>query len=388
MGLLERVGWHRPPSSVEDVRTVARRRLPRPVFDFIDGGAEDELTLTENRAALKRLRFQPQALTDVSVRSQRISVLGLDLEIPVLLAPAGLARLAHPDGEVAAARAAGAVGTVFTLSTASSASIEEVAGASTGPLWLQLYVWRDRGATRELVQRADAAGYHSLCFTIDVAMSGQRERDLRNGLTIPPRPAGSTLVHYARHPMWLRHALLSSPITFANFLGAAPGQGDSAVALAKYVNSQLNPAMSWDDLQWLRETWQRPLLVKGVMTPADARRAVDLGADAVVVSNHGGRQLDGLPATIDVLPEIVDAVGDRAEVLLDSGVRRGADVIKALALGARAVLVGRPYLYGLAMDGEAGAVQVLRMLAAEIDRVQALLGVPDLKSLPPGLIRR
>jgi len=387
MSLLQRVGWRRPPASVEDVRAIARRRLPRPVFDFIDGGAEDEVTLADNRAGFERFRFQPQALTDVSVRSQRVTVLGLELELPVLLAPAGLARLAHPGGEVAAARAAAAAGTVFTLSTAASASIEEVAAASKGPLWLQLYVWSDRGATRDLVARADAAGYHSLCFTIDVPMSGQRERDLRNGLTIPPRPAGSTLVEYARHPAWVRHALLGSPITFANFLGATPGQGDGAVALGKYVNSQLNPSMSWDDLQWLRETWQRPLLVKGVMTAGDARRAVDLGADALIVSNHGGRQLDGLPATVDVLAEIVDAVGDRAEVLLDSGVRRGADVVKALALGARAVLVGRPYLYGLAMSGEAGALQVLRMLAAEIDRVQALLGVPDVRSLHPGFIR-
>ncbi len=385
---LESIRWRRPAVGITDVREVARRKLPRPVFDFIDGGAENELTLRSNESAFASLGFVPQALTDVSKRSQRVRVLGLDLPSPVLLAPAGLARMAHRDGEIAAARAAARAGTVYTLSTAASASIEEVAAACSGPLWLQLYVWSDRGATAALVDRARAAGYHALCFTIDVPLSGRRERDVRNGLTIPPKPAGSTWHHYARHPLWVRQALLGSPITFRNFIDSDAGGGNSAVALGNYVNSQLNPSMSWDDLRWLREAWSGPLLVKGIMSAHDAREVVKVGADAVVVSNHGGRQLDGLPATIDVLPEIVDAVAGDAEVLMDSGVRRGSDVVKALALGARAVLVGRPYLYGLAMDGEDGALRVLEMLRDEIDRVQALLGVPDLKQMHRGLVRR
>lgn len=381
---LESIGAIRPAASVHELRTAARRSIPRPVFDFIDGGAEDERTLRANATDFGRLTFRPRPLTDVSARSQRTTVLGLDLPSPVLLSPCGLARLAHTGGEVSAARAAAAFGTVFTLSTAASCSVEEVAAACSGPKWFQLYVWQDRDATLALVDRARDAGYQALCFTIDVPLSGQRERDIRHGMTIPPKPAPRSLVHYARHPQWVRGALLGNPITFRNFVGREGG--DSAVALGTFVNSQLNPSMSWDDLVWLREIWSGPLVVKGVMRGEDARRAVDLGADAVIVSNHGGRQLDGLPSTISVLPEIVAAVGADAEVYLDGGVRRGSDVVKALALGARACMVGRPWLYGLAADGEAGVTRVLELLSSEIDRVQALLGVTSLSELSPDLL--
>ena len=381
---LESLGVTRPAASIHELQATARRRIPRPVFDFIDGGAEDERTLRANEADFGRLTFRPRPLTDVSVRSQRTTVLGVDLPSPVMLSPCGLARLAHTGGEVAAARAAAAFGTVFTLSTAASYSVEEVAEACSGPKWFQLYVWTDRDATLDLVERARAAGYQALCFTIDVPQSGRRERDLRHGMTIPPRPAPRSLVHYARHPQWVRGALIGNPITFRNFVGQAGG--DSAVALGTFVNSQLNPSMSWEDLVWLREVWRGPLVVKGIMRGEDARRAVDLGADAVIVSNHGGRQLDGLPSTISALPEVVEAVSTDAEVYLDGGVRRGSDVVKAVALGARACMVGRPWLYGLAAAGEAGVTHALQLLSQEIDRVQALLGVTEMSQLTPAML--
>jgi L-lactate dehydrogenase (cytochrome) len=380
---LRSTGVTRPPASVAELRAGARRRLPSPVFDFIDGGAEDEITRRANLADFGELRFRPKALVDVSARSQRTNVLGLELSSPILLSPCGLARLAHSDGELAAARSAARHETVFTLSTAASFSLEEVAQASHGPLWFQLYVWKDRSATAALVERARLAGYQALCFTIDVPLSGRRERDIRNGMTIPPRPAPRTLTSYARHPLWLRSAL-GDPITFRNFVGQ--GAGDSAVALGTFVNNQLNPSMNWDDLSWLRGLWDGPLIVKGVMTGAAARRAVDLGADAVVVSNHGGRQLDGLPSTVSALPEVVAAVHDDAEVYLDGGVRRGSDVIKALALGARACMIGRPWMYGLAAGGERGVDAALSLLRNEIDQVQALVGVPDTRDLGPDIL--
>jgi L-lactate dehydrogenase (cytochrome) len=383
--VLRDLGVVRPAVSVDELRSAARRRLPRPVFDFIDGGAEDERTLRANSADFGALAFRPNALVDVSLRDQETSVLGERVASPVLLGPCGLARLAHHDGETAAARAAAEFGTVFTLSTASSVSIERVAASGPGPRWFQLYVWTDRDATRQLVERARAARYQALCFTIDVPLSGQRERDLRNGMTIPPRPAPRTVLHWARHPRWVQRALLGDPITFANFLGQAAS--NSAVSLGSLVNSQLNPSMCWDDLSWLRELWDGPLVVKGVMSGAAARRAVDLGADAVVVSNHGGRQLDGLPSTISVLPEVVGAVGADAEVYLDGGVRRGSDVVRALALGARACLVGRPWMYGLAAGGQAGVSRALRIVSAEIDRTLALIGVTKAADLTPDVLR-
>jgi L-lactate dehydrogenase (cytochrome) len=383
--VLQDMGVKRPAVSVEELRSGARRRIPRPVFDFIDGGAEDERTLRANSSDFGRLSFRPNALVDVSVRDQTTTVLGESVPSPVLLGPCGLARLAHHGGEVAAARAAAEFGTVFALSTASSLSIEQVAAVGPGLRWFQLYVWTDRDATRELVERARRAKYQALCFTIDVPLSGQRERDLRNGMTIPPRPAPRTLLHWARHPRWVQRALLGDPITFGNFLGQAAS--NSAVSLGSLVNSQLNPSMCWDDLSWLRELWDGPLVVKGVMSAAAARRAVDLGADAVVVSNHGGRQLDGLPSTISVLPEVVAAVGADAEVYLDGGVRRGSDVVKAVALGARACLVGRPWMYGLAAGGQAGVSRALQVLSDEIDRTLALIGVTRVADLALDVLR-
>ena len=339
--------------TVEDVRARARRRLPRMVFEFVDGGAGDEVTLRANRSAFEPWVFRPRMLVDVSERDQRVTVLGEELSLPVIFSPAGLLKLVHRDGELGAARAAAAAGTVFTLSTGSSYTIEQVAEAASGPQWFQLYLWSDRSVIEGLVERAKAAGYRALCLTVDVPVVSRRERDIRNGMRIPPRPTAANALDTLRRPDWLLGYLRDRDITFANFTEL--GLGTSATALGTFTNTKMvNPGQSWEDLDWLRELWSGPLLVKGVLTGDDARQAVDRGADAVVVSNHGGRQLDGAPGALAALPEVVAAVGDRTEVLLDGGVRRGADVVKAVALGARAVMMGRPYVYGLGAGGGTG----------------------------------
>jgi isopentenyl diphosphate isomerase/L-lactate dehydrogenase-like FMN-dependent dehydrogenase len=308
--------------------------------------------------------------------------------MPIGLGPAGLARVAHYEGEVAAARAAGEAGTVFTLSTGSSRTIEEVAQASSGPVWFQLYLWRDPEVIEALVRRAAAAKYRALVLTVDVPIIGQRERDLRNGFTLPPRLTARNAVDMVRRPRWLAGLVRGRPLTFANFVDV-PGRGRSAVELGKYVNVEMmNPGATWDTFRWLRGIWNGPLAIKGTLHPLDARRAVDLGADAVVVSNHGGRQLDGAVAALDALPAIADAVAGRAEVLFDSGVRRGTDVVKALALGAQAVLIGRPYVMGLGAGGAAGVASVLAALRSELDRALALVGCPDASQLSREFVTR
>jgi L-lactate dehydrogenase (cytochrome) len=373
--------------TVDDARRLARRRVPKAIFDFVDGGAEDEGAVAGNRTGFTAHQLVPRTLVDVSERQLAVDVLGERVSLPVLLAPAGLARLLHPEGELAAARAAARCGTVFALSTGSSCSIEEVAGAGSGPKWFQLYLWKDRDVVANLVERAARSGYRALCLTVDVPMVGQRDRDLRNGMTIPPRITPRNVVSAAVRIPWTVGFLRGRPITFENFLGMGT-HGDSATSLGAFVNKEMiNPAQQWQDLEWLRELWKGPLAVKGVMHPDDARRAADLGADAVVVSNHGGRQLDATAPTISVLPDVVAAVGERVEVYLDGGVRRGTDVVKALALGARAVLVGRPYMFGLGAAGEEGVVRVLEILRAEVDRCLALLGCPDVTKLDRGYLR-
>jgi L-lactate dehydrogenase (cytochrome) len=375
--------------NIDDLRRLARRRLPRAVYDFIEGGAGDELTVTRNRAAFERLLFEPRVLVDVSKREQSTVVLGERLATPVILSPTGMAGLSWPRGEVAAARGAHDVGTIYTLSTHSSCSIEEVAAEAPGPLWFQLYVWQSRDLTRSFVERARAAGYRALLLTVDVQVISRRERDLRNGFTIPPRVSARNVVDTLRRAGWVRRVLMGQRrLTLANLVGAPGAPRTDIVTLAGVANRQVDPSISWADLAWFRSLWSGPLLLKGVMTVADARRAAEHGIDGLVVSNHGGRQLDGTRATIEALPEIVDAVGNRMEVLLDGGVRRGADVVRALALGARAVMVGRPYLYGLATGGQAGVRRALEILANEVDHVLALTGVPRVADLEPSLVRR
>ena len=375
--------------SIDDLRRLARRRLPRAVYDFIEGGAGDELTVTRNRAAFERLLFEPRILVDVSKREQSAVVLGERVATPVILSPTGMAGLSWPKGEVAAARGAHDAGTIYTLSTHSSCSIEEVAAGAPGPLWFQLYVWQNRDLTRSFVERARAAGYRALLLTVDVQVISRRERDLRNGFTVPPRVTARNVVDTLRRAGWVRRVLMGQRrLTLANLVGAPGAPRTDIVTLAGVANRQVDPSISWADLAWFRSLWSGPLLLKGVMTAADARRAAEHGIDGLVVSNHGGRQLDGTRATIEALPEIVDAVGNRMEVLLDGGVRRGADVVRALALGARAVMVGRPYLYGLATGGQAGVRRAIEILANEVDHVLALTGVPRVADLDPSLLRR
>ena len=373
--------------NIEDLRRGARRHLPRAVFDYIDGAAEDELTLRRNQAAFKRLTFRPRVLVDVSQVDQSTTVLGQRLESPLILAPTGLCGMAAYRGEVLAARAAVRSGSIFTLSTMSAVSIEDVAREAPGRHWFQLYVWRDRDLTRSLVERAHAAGYTALVLTVDVPVLGQRERDLRNGATIPPRVTLRNALDSAQKLGWLWRMARNPWIDFANVKDAVRGSQGGAFALGRYVNEQFDASVDWDDLAWFRSLWPGPMAIKGIMTGEDARRAAEAGVDAVIVSNHGGRQLDGLPAAIDALPEVADAVRGRAELILDGGVRRGSDVVKALALGARACMIGRPYLYGLGAGGQAGAERTISILRAEIARTLALLGRPTLADLDRTAVR-
>jgi L-lactate dehydrogenase (cytochrome) len=353
--------------------------LPRIIFDFVDGGAEGEVTLRKNETALNEIEFRPRVLVDVSHRDLTTTVLGKRLSLPVIFGPAGLQGLLHRSGEPAAARAAGEFGTIYVLSAGSSYSLEDVRAASEGPLWFQLYLWGDRDRCEDMVCRARDAGYSALCLTVDTAVGGKRERDLRNGMTVPFRVTGRNVLDIARRPRWLPAAYASLRRHNGNF-PTVDGGRSGALGTAAWTTRMMNASATWDELRWLRASWQGGLVVKGILTPEDARRAVHAGADAIVVSNHGGRQLDGTPASIEALPRIAAAVGDEIEILVDSGFRRGSDVVKALALGARACLVARPYLFALAAGSE-GPVRVLEILKSEIDTTLALLGVSSLAEL-------
>lgn len=363
--------------SVEEFRRAARHALPPMVFDFVDGGAQDERTVSGNEAGFQDWWLRSQILNDVSMRSQSTKVLGHSLPTPLILAPAGLAGLVWPKGEAVAAMAASKAGIPFVVSTASSCSIEEVRDAADGLLWLQLYLWRDREVTGGLVDRAKNAGYDAICLTVDVPLSGSRERDLRNGMTIPPHIGLRNSLGVLSRPRWMMQ-MARSPVTFAN---VSEGQRGRTLALGAYVNSQLNPSASWEDLKWLRSKWTGTLIVKGVLDAESAGRLIDEGVDAIIVSNHGGRQLDGVIPAITALPEIVGAVGGRIPVLMDGGIRRGSDVIKAVALGASAVLFGRPYLWGLAAGGSDGVTRIIQILQSEVDRDLALLGTPTISEI-------
>ena len=360
--------------NIEDLRRLARRRLPRGVFNYIDGGAEDEVTLRANADAFRRWNFAPRVLADVSRVDTSVTLLGRPLPFPLVLAPTGFARMADPEGELAVARAAARARLPFSLSTVATRSIEEVAAAADGTLWFQLYVLRDRGLVRELVQRAAAAGYQALMPTVDIPVPGRRERDVRHGFTLPPQLGLGTIVDGIRHPGWTWRFIRSDPIVFSNVGSGAVGDGSTPVALSSLINSLFDPAFTWRDLAWLREIWEGALVVKGIQTVADARLAADHGCDAIVLSNHGGRQLDGAPPVLDLVAPVVDAVGDKAAVICDGGVRRGGDIVKALALGARACMAGRAYLYGLGAGGEAGVDYAIALLADEMARTMALLG--------------
>ena len=370
-------------ASVEDLRRVARRRLPRGVFDYIDGGAEDETTLRANVQAYRRLTFSPRVLRDVSEVDTSSTLLGRPMPFPLVLAPTGFTRIAHPDGELAVARAAKRAGVPYSLSTLGTRSIEEVAAVGSDRLWFQVYHWKDRDLVAELVRRSAAAGYEALCLTVDTAVLGRRERDVRRGFTLPPKVGLSTIFDGIVHPGWSWQFLTSEPIVFANVAGMGDLDGTNAISLAEYVGEQFDPALSWDDIGWLREHWEGPIVLKGIQSVADARIAADHGVEAIAISNHGGRQLDSAPAALDLVPDVAEAVGGTIEIICDGGARRGSDIVKALALGADAVMVGRPYLYGLGAAGEAGVDQVLTNFASEMKRTMQLIGCASVKDLGP-----
>jgi isopentenyl diphosphate isomerase/L-lactate dehydrogenase-like FMN-dependent dehydrogenase len=371
--------------SVADLRRLAARRLPRAVFDFIDGGAGDEVTLRDNEAAFDAWQLVPRVAVDVSRRSTATDVVGRRSELPFWLAPTGLAGFFWPSGEIAAASAAAAAGIPFCLSTNSVASLERVAEAvPDGDRWFQLYFLKDRDWMTSLVSRAKAAGYRVLCMTVDLPVQGRRERDVRNAFTVPLRPRAATVLDLARRPRWVASALLSPP-RFGNFEGSAPTAGFTSVA--QHVSSLFDPSVTWDDIARIRDLWQGPMVIKGILHPDDAEKAVALGAGAVIVSNHGGRQLDHVPAPITVLPEIVSAVGGRAQVILDGGVRRATDILKARALGASSCSIGRAFLWGLCAGGQEGVERAITILRDELDNAMTLLGTARIEDVSAGHVR-
>ena len=374
--------------NVDDLRLLAKRRLPGGVFDYFDGAAEDEVTKVENSSAFSKVELRPRVLVDVSSIDTSTTIMGQPVPFPIALSPTGFTRIAHPDGELAVARVAGAVNLPYTLSTLGTRSIEEVAKVATGPLWYQLYVWKDRGLSRELVERARDNGYKAIMLTVDTPVFGRRERDVRRGFTLPPKIGLETFVDGILHPKWTWDFVRSEPITFSAVAGRKSVDGSTAVTLSDYVNSQFDPTLSWKDLDWIREVSGLPLMLKGIQSVEDAKLAVELGVDAIALSNHGGRQYDGAPAPVALLPRVVDAVGESIEVLVDGGVRRGSDVVKACALGARAVMFGRPYLYGLGAGGEMGVRWAIDHITSGVTRTMGLIGETSITKLSPGVVTR
>jgi L-lactate dehydrogenase (cytochrome) len=360
--------------NMKDLRQLARRRLPAPFFHYLEGGSDDEWTLRRNTSAFDDYQLMPNYLRDVSSINLRTRVLGLDLELPVILAPTGGTRMFHHHKDLGVARAAEKYGALYTLSTMGTTTLEDVAAATAAPKMFQVYVFRDRELTREFLQRCKDAHYNALCLTVDTAVAGNRERDLVHGLTLPPRPNLRSAWGFATRPAWCWHYLLQPDLRFANVEHRVKSGAGGSSSIMQYVNEQFDPSLTWKDVEWLRQQWEGPLVIKGIQSVGDARMARDAGADAVMISNHGGRQLDGAPAPIDSLRPIRDALGSDLELIVDGGVRRATHVLKALALGADAVSIGRPYLYGLAAGGQAGVERVLEIFKCELERNMALLG--------------
>jgi L-lactate dehydrogenase (cytochrome) len=363
-------------TNIEDLRQLARRRVPRAIFDYIDRGSYDEISYKANSADLKAIRFRQRVLIDADNRSLATTMLGEKVAMPVAISPTGLTGLMHGDGEILAARAAEAAGIRFTLSTMSICSIEDVRGATKAPFWFQLYVFRDRGFSESVIERAKAAGCTALFVTVDLPLRGQRHADIKNGLEVPPKLTLRNALDIATKPSWALSVLMGKRKSFGNIDAYLSNKG-GVWAAGRWANDNFDASLSWKDVAWVRKIWPGKLVLKGVLDPEDAKRAADMGADAIVVSNHGGRQLDGAPSTITALPRIADAAGDRIEVLFDGGVRSGQDVLKALALGARGCMIGRAYLYGLAAMGEAGVTKALSLIADELRVSMSLTGVQD-----------
>src|ERR1700727_2125956 len=367
--LMDKTTLERKGYSTAALRALARQELPRMLFDMVDGGAGDEITMRNNEAALAAIEVVPTLLAGAPIRDQSVELFGAKLPSPVIIGPTGLAGLLWPHAELAAARAAGRFGTIYCTSHASTATIEEIGAATAGPKLMQVFLYKDRGLTAEFTARAAAAGYEGLILTVDNQVMAGRDRDARNGMSFPLRWGPRSVVDFLSRPGWLLRMRETPSPTFVNY-----GKRTSIGAFGPLMNEQLDPDVGWSDVERLREQWRGPLLLQGILHPGEAREAINRGADGIIVSNHGGRQLDGAVASIRALPGIVDAVGGRAPVLVDGGFRRGIDVVKALALGAHAVMLGRPHLWGVACAGEDGVFWALELFRREIDRVLALGG--------------
>jgi L-lactate dehydrogenase (cytochrome) len=363
-------------TNVEDLRQLAKRKVPKAIFEYIDHGSYDQLSLKANRADLDAVRFRQRVLIDADNRSLATTMLGEKVSMPVAIAPTGLTGLMHGNGEMLAAKAAEAAGIRFTLSTMSICSIEDIREVTKAPFWFQLYVFKDRGFSEEVIQRAKDAGCSALFLTVDLPMRGQRHCDLKNGLTVPPRLTARNAFDIMTKPGWLAGVLMGKRKSFGNVDHYLKNKG-GIWAAGRWGGDNFDRSLSWEDVNWIRKLWPGKLVIKGILDPEDAKRAADMGAQGIVVSNHGGRQLDGTPGTITVLPRIADAVRDRIEILFDGGIRSGQDVLKALALGAHGCLIGRAYLYGLAATGEAGVAKVISLLAEELRVSMSLTGVRD-----------
>jgi L-lactate dehydrogenase (cytochrome) len=370
----------RTMTCIEDLRRAARRKVPRAFFDYAEAGSYSQETLRANRHDLERVKLRQRVLVDVSQRSLTTTIIGEKAALPLTLAPIGLCGMQHGDGEILACRAAQAAGIPFTLSTMSICSIEDVAEAVGKPFWFQLYVMRDRGFIKALIERAAVAKCSALVLTVDLQVLGQRHCDIRNGMTVPPEIKLGNLIDIATKPAWALSILKGKRKTFGNLAGHVRGM-ENVTSLAQWTASQFDPTLNWKDVEWVRSLWPGKLILKGILDVEDARTAVKTGASALIVSNHGGRQLDGAPSSISALPKVVDAVGGDIEVMFDGGIRTGADVLRALALGARSCMIGRSYIYGLGAGGEAGVAKAIEVLGKELDVTMALCGVKSVEDL-------
>jgi len=367
--------------NIEDLRKMARKTLPAPLFNYIDGGSDDESNVCGNTHAFDTAKLIPEYLVDVAKIDLSIRVLGRDISMPLFLAPTGMSRLFHHDGETAASKAAAAAGTYYSLSTVGATTIEDVAAACDGPKCFQLYVMKDRSLTREFIQRCKDANFDSLVLTVDIPVAGNRERELRYGFTMPPKLNLAGIIGFAAKPTWVYRALTHPRPKLANVAHRIPEGSSKSTSLMEYIAKQFDPSVTWNDMEFMLSEWGGPFAIKGILSPADARKAVDVGVSAIIVSNHGGRQLDGALSAFEALGPIVDEVGGECEIICDGGIRRGTHVLKALARGATACSMGRPYLFGLAAGGQAGVAKALALLRNEIETDMGLLGCRNISEI-------
>lgn len=375
-------------NNLMDFRAIAKQRLPAPVFHYLDGGADDEVSLRRNTAAFDDYELMPSQLHDVSQINLQSTLFGEPVEWPVMISPTGASKLFHAEGEPAVAKAAADAGMFYSLSTLGTTTIEAAAAASAGPKMYQLYMFKDRGLTEEWIARCKAAGFKALALTVDVAVGGNRERDLVHGFAAPPRSRLRQLASFARHPGWLYRAIVRKDLDMVNISSSEAAARAMRAGIRNFIADELERSLSWKDVEWLAERWDGPLAIKGLQSVDDCRKAVESGASAVIISNHGGRQLDSSPAPIDCIRDVADSLRDRLEIICDGGIRRGSHVVKALAMGASACSIGRGYVYALAAGGEPGVRRALGLLRAEVERTMGLVGCADVKDLNDRFVRR